>query len=105
MRLRCMCRVIHAADDLRVTEQDIDDIGAGQVLVRVGHGGICGSDLHYFHAGGFGTVRLQEPMVLGHEVAGTIAAVGPGVVNLKIGDRGAVNPSRPCAACGTASSD
>ena len=99
MRLRCMCLVIHAADDLRVAEQDIDDIAAGQVLVRVGHGGICGSDLHYFHAGGFGAVRIQEPMVLGHEVAGTIAAVGAGVVDLKIGDRVAVNPSRPCAAC------
>jgi L-idonate 5-dehydrogenase len=99
MRLRCMCLVIHAADDLRVTEQDIDDIAPGQVLVRVGHGGICGSDLHYFHDGGFGTVRIKEPMVLGHEVAGTIAAVGPGVSNLKIGDRVAVNPSRPCGAC------
>lgn len=94
-----MCLVIHAADDLRIAEQDIADIAAGQVLVRVGHGGICGSDLHYFHDGGFGSVRIKEPMVLGHEVAGTIAAVGPGVTDLKIGDRVAVNPSRPCAAC------
>ena len=98
-RLRCMCLVIHGADDLRVAEQEIDDIGPGQVLVRVGHGGICGSDLHYFQDGGFGSVRLKEPMVLGHEVAGTVAAVGPGVDRLQIGDRVAVNPSRPCGAC------
>ena len=99
MRLRCMCLVIHAATDLRMDEQEVDEIGPGQVLVRVGMGGICGSDLHYFHDGGFGTVRLQEPMVLGHEVAGTVAAVAADVSSLRIGDRVAVNPSRPCAAC------
>ena len=73
------------------------------MLVRVGHGGICGSDLHYFHDGGFGTVRIKEPMVLGHEVAGTVTAVGPGVTRLKIGDQVAVNPSRPCRAWALAS--
>ena len=69
MRMRCMCLMIHGANDLRVEERDAGEIGPGQVLVRVGYGGICGSDLHYFHDGGFGTVRLQEPMALGHEVA------------------------------------
>ena len=86
MRLRYMCLVIHAATDLRMDEQEVDEIGPGQVLVRVGMGGICGSDLHYFHDGGFGTVRLQEPMVLGHEVAGTVAAVAADVSSLRIGD-------------------
>jgi L-idonate 5-dehydrogenase len=99
MRLRCLCVMIHGADDLRLAEQDAGEIGPGQVLVKVGFGGICGSDLHYFHHGGFGTVRLQEPMILGHEVAGTVAAVAPDVTSLKIGDRVAVNPSQPCAAC------
>uniref|UniRef100_UPI000D375846 L-idonate 5-dehydrogenase n=1 Tax=unclassified Variovorax TaxID=663243 RepID=UPI000D375846 len=99
MRLRCMCLVIHAPDDLRLDEQDAGEIGPGQVLVKVGMGGICGSDLHYFHHGGFGTVRIKEPMVLGHEVAGTVVAVAPGVENVRIGDKVAVNPSRPCGAC------
>ncbi len=99
MRMRCMCLVIHAEGDLRLSEQDAGDIGPGQVLVRVGMGGICGSDLHYFRHGGFGTVRLQEPMVLGHEVAGTVAAVAPDVTGVRIGDRVAVNPSRPCTRC------
>jgi L-idonate 5-dehydrogenase len=99
MRMRCFCLVIHAAADLRLTEQDAGEPGPGQVLVRVGMGGICGSDLHYFHHGGFGTVRLREPMVLGHEVAGTVAAVAPDVTRVKVGDRVAVNPSRPCGAC------
>ena len=99
MRLRCMCLRIHAPTDLRLEEMDAGKPGPGEVLVRVGVGGICGSDLHYFHHGGFGTVRLQEPMVLGHEVAGTVAAVAPDVSHVKVGDRVAVNPSRPCARC------
>jgi L-idonate 5-dehydrogenase len=94
-----MCLVIHAPTDLRLDEQDAGEIGPGQVLVRVGFGGICGSDLHYFHHGGFGTVRIQQPMVLGHEVAGTVAAVSDDVTGVKVGDRVAVNPSQPCEAC------
>ncbi len=99
MRLRCMCLVIHGATDLRLDEQDAGEIGPGQVLVRVAFGGICGSDLHYFHDGGFGAVRLRQPMVLGHEVAGTVAALAPDVSTLTVGDRVAVNPSQPCGAC------
>ena len=72
---------------------------AGQVLVQVGFGGICGSDLHYFHQGGFGTVRIKRPMILGHEVAGTVSAVASDVSRVKPGDRVAVNPSRPCSRC------
>jgi L-idonate 5-dehydrogenase len=99
MKWRCMCLVIHAPEDLRLEERDAGEIGPGQVLVRVGMGGICGSDLHYFHDGGFGTVRIKEPLILGHEVAGTVAAVAADVINVKVGDRVAVNPSRPCTTC------
>ena len=99
MNWRCFCLRIHAPADLRLEAAEVDEPQAGQVLVRVGMGGICGSDLHYFHKGGFGTVRLREPMILGHEVAGTVAAVGPDVSGLAVGDQVAVNPSRPCWAC------
>ena len=99
MRYRCMCLVIHAPDDLRVDAQEAADPGPGEVLVAVGFGGICGSDLHYFHHGGFGTVRIKRPMVLGHEVAGTVRAVGAGVTAVQPGDRVAVNPSRPWGTC------
>ena len=64
--------VIHAPGDLRVEQVPTPELGPNQLRVRVRRGGICGSDLHYYKAGGFGTVRIQEPMVLGHEVAGTI---------------------------------
>ncbi len=92
--------VIHAAHDLRLEERESERPGAGQVLVRIATGGICGSDLHYFHNGGFGTVRLREPMILGHEVAGHIEALGEGVEGLQVGQLVAVSPSRPCGDCG-----
>ena len=99
MKLRCMCLRIHAPTDLRLEEMEAGEMESGQVTVQVGMGGICGSDLHYFNHGGFGTIRIQEPMVLGHEVAGTIVAVAPDVTQWKVGDRVAVNPSRPCWNC------
>ncbi len=91
--------VIHDARDLRVEEMDAAAPGPGQVAVAVETGGICGSDLHYYNHGGFGTVRLREPMILGHEVAGTIVALGSEVEGLSQGDRVAISPSRPCRAC------
>ncbi len=91
---------VHAAKDLRIDEHDTPSPGPGEVLIRMERGGICGSDLHYYNHGGFGTVRLREPMILGHEVAGQVAALGPGVTGLTEGARVAVSPSRPCGTCG-----
>lgn len=91
--------VIHAARDLRVEERDAPEPGAGEVTVAIRAGGICGSDLHYYTNGGFGAIRVIDPMVLGHEVAGEIAALGPEVSGLSVGDRVAVNPSLPCTTC------
>ncbi|OBZ94964.1 phosphoesterase [Pararhizobium polonicum] len=91
--------VIHAAKDLRVEETDPGTAGPGQVEIAIEVGGICGSDLHYYNHGGFGAIRLREPMILGHEIAGTIKALGSGVSGLAVGDRVAVSPSRPCNAC------
>ena len=101
MRLRCMCLMLHAATDLRLEEMDAGETGPGEVLVRVGMGGICGSDLHYFRHGGFGAIRLQQPMVLGHEVAGTVVTAAADVTSVQVGDRVAVTPSRPCGSCRT----
>lgn len=91
--------VVHAAKDLRIGEVATGAPGPGEVSVRVEAGGICGSDLHYFHEGRIGTITLKEPMILGHEVAGVIEGVGAGITSLKIGDRVAVSPSRPCGTC------
>lgn len=91
--------VIHAAGDLRVENLPTPELGAGQLRVRVRCGGICGSDLHYYQHGGFGTIRVKEPMVLGHEVAGVIEAVGADVKDFACGERIAVSPSQPCGLC------
>ncbi|VTU23615.1 L-idonate 5-dehydrogenase [Variovorax sp. PBL-H6] len=91
--------VIHAPGDLRVEEIETPELGADQLQVRVRCGGICGSDLHYYQHGGFGTVRIQQPMVLGHEVAGTLEAVGSAVTGFRPGERIAISPSRPCGLC------
>ncbi len=91
--------VIHAARDLRIEERPVDDPGPGEVQVTLAMGGICGSDLHYYNHGGFGAIRLREPMVLGHEVSGHISKLGPGVDGLRVGQLVAVSPSRPCGTC------
>jgi len=91
--------VIHAARDLRVEDVPTPEVQPHQLRVKVRFGGICGSDLHYFQDGGFGTIRVKEPMVLGHEVAGMIEEVGSAVAGFTPGDRIAISPSLPCGSC------
>ncbi|SDX44023.1 L-idonate 5-dehydrogenase [Litoreibacter albidus] len=91
--------IIHAPRDLRIEEQQVTPPAAGEVQITMAAGGICGSDLHYYQHGGFGAIKLREPMVLGHEVAGYVTALGDGVTALEVGQLVAVSPSRPCGDC------
>jgi L-idonate 5-dehydrogenase len=91
--------VIHAAHDLRIEERPEESPGPGQMRLRLATGGVCGSDLHYYHNGGFGAVRLREPMILGHEVSAYVEELGPGVSGFQPGQLVAVSPSRPCGGC------
>ncbi|MBB3285730.1 MULTISPECIES: L-idonate 5-dehydrogenase [unclassified Rhizobium] len=91
--------VAHAAKDVRIEDRPEEEPGAGEVKLKLATGGVCGSDLHYYHHGGFGTVRLKEPMILGHEVSATVIALGSGVQGLEVGQLVAVSPSRPCRTC------
>ena len=91
--------IIHAAKDLRLEDCALEDPGPGEVQIKLAAGGICGSDLHYFNHGGFGTIKLKEPMILGHEVAGHIAQLGAGVARLAVGQLVGISPSRPCYQC------
>src|SRR3990172_4771127 len=85
-------------DGLQVLEVPVPSAKAGEVLVKVAACGICRTDLHYLH----GTPTFKKPpLVLGHEVSGTVAALGEGVggSRLAIGQRVLVPPVFPCGTC------
>lgn len=67
----------------------------GEVLVRVAHAGLCGTDRHLFR----GEFTGKPPVILGHEFSGTVEALGEGVVAHKLGDRVACDPNIACGAC------
>ena len=90
---------IHAKEDLRIESATTPDVGPGEVLVRLGAGGICGSDLHYYFEGRNGSFVIREPLIPGHEASGVIAAVGAGVTRVRVGDKVAVSPSHACGRC------
>ncbi|WP_417815747.1 L-idonate 5-dehydrogenase [Thalassospira alkalitolerans] len=93
-----VCR-LYGQNDLRIETETAPAPAQGEVLVRVGAGGVCGSDMHYYFDGGIGQIRVREPIILGHEAAGTIVALGPDVTDLQIGQKVAINPSHPCGTC------
>ena len=90
---------IHKEKDLRIDSVETPPVNPDDIKVKIERGGICGSDLHYYNHGGFGTNRLKEPMILGHEVSGTVSKIGSNVSGFKVGDLVAVSPSRPCKRC------
>ncbi len=80
-------------------EVGIPSPGPDEVLVKVKRVGICGSDVHYYEHGRIGNFIIEKPLILGHEAAGEVVAVGADVKNLKIGDRVAMEPGIPCRKC------
>lgn len=86
--------VVHGAGDLRVDEVADPVAGRDEVLVAMEWGGICGSDLAYWAHGRSGTATLRHPMVLGHEVAGRITALGDDVRGLEIGQPVTFQPAQ-----------
>ena len=90
---------IHGPLDLRIEDYPVDNLKPNQVEIKIAIGGICGTDLHYYKHGGFGQIKLREPMILGHEVSGFISKIGSNVKKLSIGQLVSVSPSRPCNKC------
>ncbi len=82
-----------------ISERGIADPGPGEVQVKVGAIGICGSDMHVFTEGGIGEARCNYPMILGHEPAGTIMKLGEGVTGRSAGDLVALEPAIVCFHC------
>ncbi len=79
----------------RVADVPMPEPGAGEVLIKVIQTGVCGTDLH-IHEGDF---YAAFPLVPGHEIVGTVAGLGDGVTDFKVGDRVTVNPNMNCAHC------
>lgn len=85
--------VVHAANDLRVEHVPDPECGPDEVVLAVEWGGICGSDVAYWKTGVSGTAVLQDPLILGHEVAGHVVDVGSRVSGVRPGKRVAVHPA------------
>jgi len=86
--------VYRGVDDVRVETVPVPEIGAGEVLVKIHTCGICGTDLKKIHTGSH-----SAPRIFGHEMAGTIAAMGAGVAGFKVGDRVMAFHHIPCGEC------
>jgi len=94
-----LAAVCHGRKDLRIDDLPDRALARDEVRVAVAYGGICGSDMHYYHRGAVGDFALREPMTLGHEISGSIVEVGSGVSGLVPGMKAALDPSRPCLSC------
>ncbi|PQE03227.1 alcohol dehydrogenase -like domain-containing protein [Rutstroemia sp. NJR-2017a BBW] len=92
--------VLEKANAVKFEERPVPKLQSEyDVLIAVNYTGICGSDVHYWAHGAIGSYVVKDPMVLGHESAGTIVSVGSAVKNLKVGDRIALEPGYPCRRC------
>ncbi|OJK01219.1 hypothetical protein ASPACDRAFT_115815 [Aspergillus aculeatus ATCC 16872] len=76
-----------------------ESLRPGEVTIQVRSTGICGSDVHFWHAGCIGPMIVTGDHILGHESAGQVIAVAPDVTSLKPGDRVAIEPNIICNAC------
>jgi len=93
--------VLVEAGKVVVEERPVPVPGPGEVLVRVGSVGVCGSDVHYYDHGRIGPYVVERPIVLGHEAGGEVAALGPAVDadRLPVGTRVSLEPGVPCRSC------
>ncbi|MDI3548798.1 MAG: L-iditol 2-dehydrogenase [Halanaerobiales bacterium] len=85
--------------EIKMKEIEKPTPGEGEVLVQIKSVGVCGSDIHYYNHGRIGDFIVEKPLILGHESAGKVVEVGPGVTSLKVGDRVALEPGIPCRKC------
>ena len=89
--------VLHGADDMRVQAWPVAEPGPGEVLLKVEVASICGTDVKVLHRKLLG--QPEGHFIMGHEYAGTVAALGPGVDEFRVGDRVAVEVHKGCERC------
>ena len=90
---------LYGEHDMRIEELTVPIPADGELLIQVRAVGVCGSDVHYYEDGGIGVNKITEPHVLGHEFAGVVVALGPGVDGPPVGTRVAVEPAIHCGHC------
>ncbi|KAL3425137.1 xylitol dehydrogenase [Phlyctema vagabunda] len=92
--------VLNKQFDVSFEEKPVPELESPHdVLLAINYTGICGSDVHYWVHGAIGSFVVKDPMVLGHESAGTVVSIGSAVKSLKLGDRVALEPGYPCRRC------
>lgn len=91
--------VLHPDRSITTDHLPVPSLDRDEVLVRVGAVGVCGSDVHYWRHGRIGDFVVESDLILGHELGGTIVAVGEAVEQIRIGERVAVEPQRSCRTC------
>ena len=96
---------LHGPGDMRIDDfPEPPQPGKGEALLKVRAVGICGSDLHTYQDGRIGDTPLESPLVLGHEFAAEVLAVGEDALDgvhqpLRVGQRVAVDPAISCYHC------
>lgn len=88
--------VFYGPQDLRFEERPLPVPQENELLIRVGACAICGTDLRTYR---FGAANITQPVVIGHEIAGTVVEAGAAVTGWAAGDRVAVAPAVPCCEC------
>jgi L-iditol 2-dehydrogenase len=91
--------VLNGIGDLTVEERPVPTPGPGEVLVRIGSVGVCGSDIHYYDHGRIGPYVVERPLVLGHEAGGEVVRLGADVSRVEPGQRVSIEPGVPCRSC------
>jgi L-iditol 2-dehydrogenase len=91
--------VLVGTKDLTIENRKLPEYASDEVLIKIAAVGVCGSDVHYYRHGRIGDFVVDAPLVLGHEVSGTIVAVGDDVDPSRVGQRVAIEPQRPCGKC------
>lgn len=91
--------VLNKVQSIEIKEIPLPELKSNEALIKVHCIGICGSDLHYYEHGKIGRYVVEKPIILGHEVSGTVVKLGADVKNLAVGNRVAVEPGIPCDSC------
>lgn len=99
MMARIKAALLYAPYDVRIKEIEAPEIKADEVLVRIKAVGICGSDVLFFKYGRIGRFVVEQPLIMGHESAGEVIAIGVEVTDRRVGDRVSIEPGLPCRVC------